>query len=135
MLDGAVQQYLKANGLVPVHVAGFGDYTTAGAPAYAVRVEAGADADHDGDMPRYPVRLQLRTRAANMPDALKAAEAAFVLILALNGQTIDWVDPRDDATRSYEVSGVRAVQRPTWFPTPEPGEETSCNFVARVMEV
>lgn len=135
MLAGAIQQRLKADGMSPVFVDGFGDYTRAGAPAISVHVELGADATHDGDSEVYPARLQLRTRAANAIDALKAAEQAYARILGLSGQTLTWTDPRDASTRQYQVTGVRAVQRPTWFATPQPGEETSCNFVLRAREV
>jgi hypothetical protein len=135
MLAGAFQQYLKAQGLSPVHVGGFGDYSAPSGPAWNVHAEAGADATHDGDTDLYPVRLQVRTRAANMIDAGTAGERAYARILAASGQTLTWTDERDQSTRRYEVRGVRAMQRPTWFATPEAGEETSCNFRLNVREL
>lgn len=138
MIAGAVQQYLKAQGLAPVSVGGFGDYTAAGAPAWAVQAESGADSTHQGDTDLYPVRLQVRSRASHAIAAENAGRQAYPLVLALSDQTIAWDDPTDESgasDRQYQVSGVRAVQRPTWFPTPQPGEETSCNFVMNVREI
>lgn len=132
MLAGAVQQALKAAGLNPVSVGGFGDYT-AGPPAWCVHVELGADATLEGDV--YGARLQLRTRAANAIAAENAGRRAFDLVRALDGTELAWVDPTGEADRRYQVSAIVALQRPTWFPTPEPGEETSCNFQLLVREV
>ena len=133
MLAGAIQQYLKAQGLAPVSVGGFGDYTQAAAPAYAVHAEPGADAELEGGS--YEARLQLRTRAANAIAAEEAARDAFDLIRAADGQTLAWVDPVGDADRQYLVEAIAAIQRPTWYPTPEPGEETSSNFRLFVTEL
>jgi hypothetical protein len=135
MIAGAVQQYLKAQGLAPVSVGGFGDYSRAGPAAWAVNAESGADATHQGDADLYPVRLQIRTRAADVIRAENAGREAYALVLALNGQTITWTDPTAEASRTYQLSGIRAVQRPTWFATPEPGEETSCNFILSAREL
>lgn len=135
MFAGAVQQYLEAQGLSPVHVGGFGDYTVTATPSYAVHAESAARSAHDGDIETYPVRLQLRTRASNMIDAEKAGQTAYALIMGLAGQTILWTDPRDSEERSYRIYMTRAVQRPTWYPTAEPGEEASCNFELSVREL
>lgn len=135
MIAGAFQQYLKAQGLSPTHVGGFGDYTANQMPRWVVNAEPGADATHDGDSADYSARLQLRTRAANVIDALNAAERAYPLILATSGTVLIWTDPRNASQRRYRVSAVRALQRPTWLATPEAGEETTCNFTLAVREV
>lgn len=132
MLAGAIQQYLKAQGLSPVYVAGFGDYTTVGVPAVAVHAEPGADAELDGGA--YEARVQLRTRAANQPAAEEMGRSAFDRLMAADGRVLTWTSPVGGPSRNYRLEAIRALQRPTWYPTPEPGEETSCNFRMLVTE-
>lgn len=134
MLSGAVQQWLKAQGLSPVHVGGFGDYSRAGAAAWAVTALPGADVAIGHPDP-YDARLQLRTRAADMVSAEEAARTAMGMIRGMGGQTLLWTSPVDASTRSYRIQGVRVVQRPQWFPTQEAGEETSANFDLFVSEL
>lgn len=132
MLSVAIQQYLKANGLTPVNVYQFANYT--GATEYVVRTESRTDAEFsDG---AYNAALQIRTRAANAVAAEKAARTAMNLVLAADGQTLLFDDPTTPAQdRSYRLEAIAIVNRPTWYPTPEPGEETSANFSLLVTEV
>lgn len=132
MLAGAVQQYLKAQGLTPVYVAAFGDYTAT--LAYAVRAESRTDVELNGGA--YEAGLQLRTRAANIIAAENAGGIAMNHLLNADGQTLFWDDPTGPAgDKSYLLEAISIVNRPTWFPTTEPGEETSANFSLFVTEV
>lgn len=134
MLAGAIAQKLEQLGLVPVFVGGFGDFKDVA--MWAVHVEAEADATHQGDSELYPARVQVRAKAGNYIDVLKAAQQAYDAVLGLNRTQVTFTDPRPPNTQTtYEVRGIRAMQRPTWFATPEPGEEASVNFALYAREV
>lgn len=123
MLAGAIQQYLKANGMALVYVSAFGDYTAA--TAVAVAATLGRDATLDDES--YYARVQIRARAANAVAAENAARQALELLLAADGLTLEWDDPTNAADRSYLIEAISIVNRPTWYPTLEQGEECSCN--------
>src|SRR5688572_3944740 len=127
MLAGAIQQYLKANGLTPVNVSQFSDYS-ASAPA-AVTVVAFSDGDAELTGGAYGARVQLRARASNQIAAENKARQAMVLVLAADGLTLVWDDPVTPPTdRSYKLEAISIRNRPSWFPTAEAGEEVSCNL-------
>ncbi len=132
MLAGAVQQYLLAQGMTPVSVDGFGDYTTVGAAAVSVHAESDADAELVGGS--YNARVQLRGRASNAVAAENVARQALALLLSADGTVIGWDDPTGEQDRTYLLEAIRVVNRPTWYPTPRVGEETSCNCRLMVTE-
>lgn len=132
MLAGAIQQYLKAQGLLKVNVAQFGDY--AQDTAYAVAAFPDTDAELTGGA--YNARVQLRVRAPNMIAAENAARIARTHILSADGDTLAWDDPTGPAgDRSYLLEAIQTRNRPTWYATPEAGEEVSANFSLLVTEV
>lgn len=132
MLAGAIQQYLKAQGLTPVSVPGFPDFT--GATGYAVRAEPRTDAEFTGGA--YFASVQIRTRAADIVRAEAAGRSALTLVLAADGLTLLWDDPVSPANdKSYRLEAISIVNRPTWYPTVEIGEETSTNCSMFVTEV
>lgn len=131
MLTGAIQQLLKANGLSPVYVEAFGNYNTD--TSWAVHADPRNNASLDDGS--YNAGIQLRTRAANVVAAEIAGRQALAIVLAADGTTITWTDPTAVANRQYKLEAISIVNRPTWFPTAEPGEETSCNVQLFVTEV
>lgn len=131
MLAGALQQLLKANGLTPVFVAAFGDYRLD--TSWAVRAEPRSEVSLDDGS--YAAGVQLRSRAADIVAAENAGRTALAIVLAADGSTINWTDPTSVANRSFKLEAISIVNRPTWFPTIEPGEETSCNLQLVVTEV
>lgn len=133
MLAGAIQQYLRRAGLSPVYVGGFGDYTTAGAPAWNVSVESDDFAELDGAT--YNARLQIRSRAANIIAAENAGRTAFDAVRAMDGEDLPWDDPTGGPDRTYRVEAIRVVNHPTWYATPEMGEETAANLRLFVTEL
>lgn len=134
MLAGAIQQYLKAQGMSPVTVGYLPDFTQAALPAIAVVAFSDRDAElSDG---AYSARVQLRSRAADAVAAENVAREALDTLLAADGLTLEWDDPTSPPTdRSYLVEAISIVNRPTWFPTSELGEETSCNVEMLITEV
>lgn len=132
MLAGAIQQWLKAQGMTRVLVGGFGDYSETGTPAVAVHAEP--DANVEMDSGTYSARLQLRTRAANAIAAENLGRTALDHVLAADGEALAFTDPTGEQDRTYRLEAIAIVNRPTWYPTPEPGEETSCNLRAMVTE-
>lgn len=134
MLADAIRQLLKANGLAPVYLTAFADYSAVAAPSWAVTATPDGNVEFTGGA--YAARVQIRTRAADAIAAENAGRQASDILLAVDGQTIAWDDtstpPHD---RSYTLEAISIVNRPTWYPTPEAGEETSCNFEMFVTEV
>lgn len=134
MLAGAIQQLLKANGMSPVYWPAFSDYSDTATPSWAVTTSSDGDAEFVGGA--YFARVQIRTRAQNPIAAEKAGRQALAVVLAADGQTIAWDDPTTPAAdRSYKLEAISIVNRPTWYPTPEGGEETSTNLSLLVTEV
>lgn len=134
MIAGAVAQMLVTGGLAGVSIGRFGaDYVKGGAAQYAVSDEGGADATVLGTAsdPWYEARLQVRCRADDMIAAVEGLKTAFDLVRAAYGQTLVWTNPRG-GTRSYQLIVVKTEMRPTWFPSPTPGEVATCNFKLRV---
>lgn len=132
MLAGAIQLRLKAGGLTPVNVAQFSDYTAT--TAWAVAAFPDRDAELSGGA--YRARVQIRARAADIIAAENAGRAAMNILLAADGATLLWDDPKTPPTdRSYKVEAISIQNRPTWYPTPEAGEEVSANFSLLVTEV
>lgn len=126
MLAGAIAQYLSANGVPRVMVDSLGDHTQAGEPPVSVHTEADDFAVLEGGT--YNARLQIRTRHARRIVAEQTGEMVSALVLAMEGRQIDFAPPAGLEPRSYIIEGVRVTNLPTWYPTPEPGEETSSNY-------
>lgn len=137
MIAGAVAQMLVAGGLTAVSVGQFGsDYVRGDTAHYAVSDEGGGDhtvLGATGTNAWYDDRLQIRARADDAIAAVEALQTAFALVQAQRGQTLVWTNPgAGAATRNYQLIVVAPEQRPTWFPSPTPGEVATCNFRLRV---
>jgi len=133
MLAIAIQQYLADAGVAWVGVDALGDFATTGPAKVSVHTESDANAELNTDT--YGARVQLRSRAPNAVDAEKACRTALELLLAADGQTLQWEDPTGEpVSHAYTLEAISVVTRPTWYPTKEPGEETSCNVRLFVTE-
>lgn len=135
MLAGAVWQLLKAQGMDPVFFEGFGDYKSVGAPAVSVHAEPDAYVQLTGGS--FGARIQLRGRAANIVAAESVAREALAILMAADGSTVTWVDEwTDGPDRSYRLEAISPVNaQPVPYPTPEVGEEVSCNCRLHVTEL
>lgn len=133
MLAGALAQWLEAGGFAQVLTGGLGDYSATRPTTYAVSVESGADATWlgDGGNPWYEARVQVRAQASNSIAAEEALWATMPRIRDARGATLSWDNPLG-GVQQYEVSTVRAVTRPTWFPSPGEGEVATSNYRLRV---
>lgn len=127
MLSLAVLQVLKAEGFQRLRVGGFIDYNND--VAFAINDFPG------GDEGLYGAGLQVRSRAPDAVSAVMELERVYDAIIDLRYTTIPYVDPLDTSrNRDYDIRWIEPIQRPTYIPTPTPGEEATVNFRLYVRE-
>jgi hypothetical protein len=126
MIALALQQLLKSAGLPWVGVGTLGDFAPGAAPRLSVYAAAGAG---EG---LYPVTVQVRARAADLVAAEGACAIAYDTILQARYTTLHWADGARSG--AFDVRWIEARDRPTWYPTPDPGEEAAVNFTVYVRE-
>ena len=126
MIGLAFQQLLKARGYT-VRYGGLGNYRND-------LVFAVVDAP-GGDEGLYPVSLQVLARAPDAVSAVEGLREVYEVMLGLRYSEVAYEDPLDASrNRTYHVRWIEALQRPTYVPSPTPGEEATVNFRVYVRE-